>query len=142
MAADIAPELYEKIHSDFEQKVKANQKIQNFLGKLEKKTATPKEVSLYAAELGTCASYALCHNLTEKSLPNGMLYWNIADRTIMPLMKEIHKMVMDAAVEVQLVEDETIGINLKPIRSPFPVYRVMDLMNKLIGILEKDEGSI
>lgn len=138
MAADIAPELYEKIHSDFEQKVKANKWIQNFRGKLKKKTATPKEASLYAAELGDCAADALTSNLTEDMLLNGKLYWNIADRTIKPLLQEVHKMVMDAAVEVQLIEDKKTGINLKPIRSPFPEHRVNDLINKLISILEEE----
>lgn len=138
MAADIVPELYEKIHSDFERKVNGNKKIQDFRGKLKKRTATPKEVSLYAGELGECAAYALTTNLTEEILPNGKLYWNIADRTIKPLLKEVHGMVMDAAVEVQLIEDEKTGINLKPIRSTFPEYRVNDLMEKLISILEEE----
>lgn len=138
MAADIVPELYEKIHSDFERKVNGNKKIQDFRGKLKKRTATPKEVSLYAGELGECAAYALATNLTEEILPNGKLYWNIADRTIKPLLKEVHGMVMDAAVEVQLIEDEKAGINLKPIRPEFPESRVRDFINKLIEITEKD----
>lgn len=138
MAADIVPDLYEKIHSDFEQRIKANKWIQSFLGRLKKKTATPKEASLYAAELGDCAAFALTRNLTEENLPGGKLYWNIADRTIKPLLQEVHKLVMDAAVEVQLIEDEKTGINLKPIRSPFPEYRVNDLINKLISILEEE----
>lgn len=138
MAADIVPELYEKIHADFEKKINENQKIQNFQSKLKKKTATPKEVSLYAGELGECAAYALTRNLTEETLPDGKLYWNIADRTIKPLLKEVHGMVMDAAVEVQLIEDEQNGVSLKPIRPEFPEYRVRDFINKLIKITEED----
>lgn len=138
MAADIVPELYEKIHSDFERRIQKNKKIQNFQSKLKKKTATPKEVSLYAGELGDCAAYALTTNLTEENLPDGKLYWNIADQTIKPLLKEVHEMVMDAAVEVQLVEDEQNGINLKPIRPEFPEYRARDFINKLIKITEED----
>lgn len=142
MAADtdIVPELYEKIYKDFRQQIKNNQKIQDFRSRLEKKTATAREVSLYAAEIGKCASYALTHNLTEQNLPGGKLYWNIADRTIRPVLEEAHKMVMDAAETVQLIEDGKEGINLKPIRPGFPKMRVRDFMNKLIEIAEAEDG--
>ena len=47
-------------------------------------------------------------------------------------------MVIDAAVEVQLIEDEQNGVSLKPIRPEFPEYRVRDFINKLIKITEED----
>lgn len=138
MAVDIVPELYEKIHSDFEQKINANKPIKTFRSRLKKKTADAQGVSLYAAELGKCAAYALTHNLIQENLPNGKLYWNIAERTILPLLKECHLIVMAAASEVQRQEDEKEGINLKPIEPEFPIYRVRDFMNKLVTIVEED----
>ena len=138
MAVDFAPELYEKIHSDFEKKLNQNKKIQAFKSKLKKKTATAKDAYLYAVEVGECASYALCHNLTEDNLPDGKLYWNIANRTIRPILEECHKLVIDAAIEAQKIEDEKIGVNLNGIKPEFPKYRVQDFMNRLISITNED----
>ena len=137
MAADIVPELYEQIRADFEQKMNRSKPIKTFRSRVEKQTADAKGVSLYAAELGKCASYALTHNLTEKNLPDGKLYWNIAERTIKPLLEEVHMLVMQAAAQVQKQEDAKIGIGLTPIKSTFPKERINDLMNKLISVLEE-----
>lgn len=138
MAADIVPELYEKIHNDFEKQVNSSTKNKTFRSRLEKKNADARGVSLYAEELGKCAAYALTRNLTQENLPDGKLYWNIAERTIQPLLEECHKMVMAAASEVQRQEDEEEGINLKPIEPDFPIYRVRDFMNKLVTLVEED----
>ena len=138
MAADIVPDLYEKIHADFERKVNANKPIKTFWSRLQKKTADARGVSLYAEQLGRCAAYALTNNLTEENLPDGKLYWNIAERTIQPLLEECHQMVMAAASGLQSQEDEKEGINLKPIEPELPIYRVRDFMNKLVAVVEED----
>lgn len=144
MAADIVPELYDRIHADFERKINSNKKIKTFRSRLEKKTADAKGVSLYAAELGVCAAYALTQNLTEENLPDGKLYWNILERTVEPMLEEVQKEVLDAADRVQRIEDEKQGINLNPIRPEYPKNRIRDFMNKLISYTDEaaDERSI
>lgn len=138
MAADIVPALYEKIQSAFEKNMKASRQIQSFQRK-DKHTA--KEVSLYSAEVGKCASKALSDCLSEADLPNGKLYWNIAQRTIIPLLRRAYEMVMDAAEEMQRQEDEKLGINLTPVRPEFPEERARGLINKLIEYQEDDNGN-
>lgn len=138
MAADIAPELYEKLHTEFELNIKRNKRIQSFLKKGDK--ATQREVSLYSADLGQCTADALIHVLSEDNLPNGKLYWNIAQKTIIPLLKEAYEMVMAAAEAVQKREDKELEISLNPIRPEFPEERVNGLIDKLIEYQEeKDE---
>ena len=138
MAADIVPELYAQIHADFDANIHKSKIVKTFRSRLEKKKADAKGVSLYAAELGKCAAYALTRNLTQENLPDGKLYWNIAERTIQPILEECHQMIMAAASEVQSLEDKKKGINLKPIEPDFPRYRVHDFMNKLVARVEED----
>ena len=76
--------------------------------------------------------------LSEDALPNGKLYWNIAQRTIIPLLKEAYVMVMEAAEAVQKREDADLGINIKPIRPDFPEERIRGLIDKLIEYQEDD----
>lgn len=133
MAADIVPDLYQKIDARFEKEMKSNTKIQNFLAKLEKETASAKEVSLYAAQVGKCAADALGAYLISENLPDGKLYWNIADRTIRPLLQKSYQLVLDAAKTQQQIMDRNVGIKLQPMESRFPKERIRDLIDKLIA---------
>lgn len=137
MAADIVPELYEKIHADFERKINSSRIIKTFRGRLEKKTADAKGVSFYAAEAGRCAADVLSRYLTEEYLPEGKLYWNILERTVVPLLREVNEMIMEAAKAQLILEDEKAGINLKPVEPDFPEYRIRDFMNKLMSFAEE-----
>ena len=137
MATDIAPELYSAIERDFSMRVKTAPDIRAFTKRLEAGTATAEDVSTYAGRLGDCASAALISVLTEESLPDGRLYWNIAQRTIKPLMQKVHTMVNDAAIIVQRREDAALNIGLNPIRAPFPEERMNSLINRMIDEFDK-----
>lgn len=136
--ADIVPKLYDQIHADFERKVNSSRIIKTFRGRLDKKTADAKGAALYASELGRCAAEALAGNLTEENLPDGKVYWNILERTVEPLLREVNEMVMEASEEQQRIEDERSGIGLRPVRPDFPRYRVHDFMEKLLYYAEEE----
>ena len=136
MAADIVPQLYEDILDSFNKAVEANKRIRIFKKKLEAGTATEKDVAEYAKRLGECAEAALSSNLTEERLPDGKLYWNIAERTIKPLLKEAHELVMKAAARQLQLEDKKTGINLKPAETEFPEERINELIDTIIRYSE------
>lgn len=138
MAADIVPDLYKEIQSEFEQNIAGSSLIRSFQGG-NKHDA--REVSLYAAEVGRCASRALSSCLTEERLPGGKLYWNIANRTIYPLLREAYRMVMEAAEAMQGQQDEALGIRVTPVRPEFPEERVDGLIAKLIEYQGEEDGE-
>lgn len=136
---DVAPKLYEQIHKSFIGKTKRNIDIRSFSSKLKEGRAEPEDVSLYARALGECASEALVENIKQDELPDGKLYWNIAERTITPLLEEVHKMVNDAAADIQKRIDETRNIHMNPVRAEFPEERIRALLNGLMKALEEAE---
>lgn len=136
---DIAPKLYEKIEKTFIGKVNRNMDIRAFREKLRNSHAVPEDVSLYARALGECASEALTENIRQDELPDGKLYWNIAERTIIPILEEVHKKVNDAASEIQKQIDSSRNVHLTPIRAEFPEERVRALLNGLMKALEEAE---
>lgn len=136
---DVAPKLYSKILKDFEQRINGDGFIQSFQRKIENKTASAEQVSTYARRLGEHGSEALCKYLTEDNLPDGKLYWNIAERTIRPIAEEIHKLVNEAAVATQLIDDEKSGIGLKPKVPAFPEERFNALINKVVNMSLTEE---
>ena len=77
---DAVPELWEQISRDFNRSASTDVWIRSFLRRVKDGTATSEEASVYAGRLGTHAGSALARALKKESLPDGKLYWNIADR--------------------------------------------------------------
>lgn len=134
MAADIVPELFDQIKRDFAAAVRADEKIQKFLKKIRDGTADMDEASLFARKLGDTLADVLKKDITQGALPDGRLYYNIADRTIRPMLEENHKLANEAAREVQAILDAEDGINLNAMTGKFPQERV----DALIGAVSED----
>ena len=141
MAKDIVPELTEGIDTAFNSLVSADAVIRSFNSKLAKGTATQRDVFNYTSRLGLHASKSLTLCLKPDNLPDGKMYWNIATRTIKPLLQRVHGMVIEAAIAVQTAEDLRNGIGVKPMAVDFPEERINDLLNKLCSLDLSEEGG-
>ena len=100
---DIAPELLEKIKKDFEKKLKKSETIKAFREKVKKKTATYKDANDFAIETGELLADAFQSNLSKEILPDGKMYYNIADRVIRERLEHNYDITAEAAVEVQKI---------------------------------------
>ena len=60
---DIAPELYERIKSTYENEKASSKKLDAFLEKAKKGNAAYEDVYDYAGELGRCLESAFSHNI-------------------------------------------------------------------------------
>lgn len=132
MAADIVPELYGKIKKEFNARISMNRSIQNIMKRIKDGTATSEDAHKYAEMIGEALSEVLLSNLGLENLPDETLYWNIADRTVRPMLKNNHKLVNNTASEIQKIIDKADGIGLNAITSAFPEYRVRDLIDKAV----------
>lgn len=141
MAKDIAPKLAEAIDTTFSSLVSTDTVIRSFNSKLAKGTATQKDVFNYTERLGRHASKALTLCLTPDNLPDSRLYWNIATRTVKPLLQRVHSMINEAAISVQTAEDQRNGIGVKAMATAFPEERINDLLNKLCSLDLSEEGD-
>lgn len=137
MTKDIVPELLDQILAEYERQIEGNRFIQSFLKRLEKETAKDSDVSLYGNELGDCAAKAFLKYITPENLPDGKLYWNIADRIINTLMTDVYNKVNDAAASVQKVNDKEDDINIKPQKALYPSDRIRRMIEKAIEVFEE-----
>ena len=103
---DIAPELLEKIKKDFEKKLEKSETIKAFREKVKKKTATYKDANDFAIEAGELLTDAFQSNLSKEILPDGKMYYNIADRIIRERLEHNYDITAEAAVEVQKILNE------------------------------------
>ncbi len=137
MTKDAVPELLDQILAEYEKQIEGNQFISSFLKRLEKETAKDSDVSLYGNELGECAAKAFLKYIAPENLPDGKLYWNIAERVINTLLTDVYSRVNDAADSVQKVNDERDNIHIKPQHEPYPAAQIRRLVDKAIEVFEK-----
>lgn len=129
MAADIGQELYEKIKAEFEGRVSANGYIKAVTKRIAEGTATMNDVSLYAKALGSEVRLAIAYNISPEDLPEGQMFYNIAQKILDPLLHDNHSMVNDIAAQVQKKLDERKGIRIKPQKAPFPEDRLGSVLS-------------
>lgn len=136
MAHDIVPELWAKISGSFESAVAMDPLIRAYEQKLEKGTATQSDLFEYTKRIGSHASRSLSMHLILEDLPDGRLYWNIAERTVQPMLEIVHGLVNDYGEKMQTMTNKQNGIGIKGVRAPFPSDRVRSLINKLATLEE------
>ncbi|MBQ7071730.1 MAG: hypothetical protein IJM87_10705 [Ruminococcus sp.] len=129
MTADIGQELYEKIKAEFEGRVSANGYIKAVTKRIAEGTATMNDVSLYAKALGSEVRLAIAYNISAEVLPEGQMFYNIAQKILDPLLHDNHSMVNDIAAEVQKKLDDRHGIRIKPQKAPFPEDRLGSVLS-------------
>lgn len=131
MVKDVVPELMEQIDAKF----KANNLRDRQLGRVSQRitagTADLSDAHTFAERLGFNLSDALTGTLTEDNLPNGRLYYNIAERTVIPALEQDYELVNEAAALIQKSIDEKDQIGLASVRADFPMERIQNLIDKL-----------
>ena len=109
--------------------------VKKFLKKLDDGKAEQSDVSLYAADLGECVADIINSRIHDD------MSWDELNDLVMPLFKEVHEMVCDAADNVQKKEDGKDGIGIKPVRPEFPERKIHDLIYKIYEELKEQEDD-
>ena len=126
---DIVPALNEEIALKFDSNMMRNRRAAGVAKRIQNGTATLYDGHEYAQALGESLSDALRTTLTEEALPDGIMYFNIADRTVKPALITNYNLVNDTASEIQAIVNK--GVGLKAVHAPFPDGRIDGLIEKL-----------
>lgn len=128
---DIAPGLLDEIRTSFTEKISNSPKITQLYKAIQDGTATYIEAEEYAYEVGSALAEAFGEHLSAAVLPDGKMYFNIADRVVRPLLEENHAIIADAAAQVQTALNEKAGIGLKAQTVPVDDDRIDGIINKV-----------
>src|SRR5699024_8442274 len=78
-------------------------------------------------------------NLSSAVLPDGRMYWNIADRVVRPMLEEDNGLVSAAAEQVQTALNEAAGLGLQAQSVPLNESRVKGFLDRLSNALQYDD---
>lgn len=130
---DIAPQLYEDIKKIFKRNIALDPQIKSIKGKIRNKKATQSDAWLYSNRIAHHVSVALKLVLTPSNLPDGILYWNIAERTVKLIIELAYGLVSDMTASIQEVVWKKQGIGLKPKTSVLSEDRINAFLNKMVS---------
>lgn len=128
---DIAPELLEAIQNEFKESLAKNTTITRIKKLMDAGTASYVDGNEYAAEVGKVLASAFKNNLSSAVLPEGRMYFNIADRILGPTLGNNHDLISKAAVEIQTSLNSAAGIGIKAVKVPLNKDRIKGLVDRI-----------
>jgi len=128
---DIAPELLAKLRRAFSEKFNNNKKIDNILSTIKEGEPTYSEVNDLSIEVGDILAEVFQENLSQDMLPDGRMYYNIAKRTIEPMMVNNYNIVADNTIIVQEILNRQAGMRIKAQVPPLNQDRIDGIINRL-----------
>ena len=122
---DIAPELLEKVQQSFEAETAGlRDEIANGVKSYE-------EAYAYAIQVGEALSKSFGVNITPEVLPDGMMYYNIADKVVRPMLQAEYELTSAAAVQAQGSANRAAGIGIKPLTADFDENRAQGIIDRV-----------
>lgn len=122
---DIAPELLEKVRQSFEaQTAGLKEEIAGGVKSYE-------EAYRYAIRVGEALSRSFGVNITPEVLPDGMMYYNIADKVVRPMLREEYEISSVAAVLAQRSANKAAGIGIRAQAAEFDEDRAQGIINRV-----------
>lgn len=131
MATDIVPGLLENIQKDFNSKINKNKKLKSIRKAIDGGAATYVQANEYAVEVGSVLASSFKTHLKSDELPDGYMYYNIAERIVTPTLSKNHNMVTKVSAEVQGQLNKSVGLGIKGIEAPVNNKRIESIINRI-----------
>ncbi len=129
---DILPELLEKIEADFEKDFINSKKIKAVIAKIKSKNATYKEANQLAVEVGEILAKAFKKHISSDVLPDGKMYYNIANRMLNKTLANNHDIVAKTCANIQTNLNKSAKMGVKGIAPELNQDRIDGLIEKVV----------
>ena len=141
MATDIAPQLIGDILKAFNEKMKEDAEVQRLLELVNNPKISHKEAHQYSHQLGRLLSECFSEHIDYKNLPDGKMYFNIADRLVRQTYQRGYDEVIDYAVKVQELLNANAGLGLKAAKTKIDEDRLIGIIERLSASESYDDVS-
>ena len=128
---DIVPGLLADVQSSFRNRMELDRRVLMVNRRIRDGTATMIDAHTYSQRAGVNLSNALLQYMTEENLPNGVLYFNIAERVVTPTLTEDYELVNMTAADIQRIADRKAKIGIQAAKAEFPEERIAGLVEKM-----------
>lgn len=127
---DIVPELKKKIDKAYQDLIENDESLKRLTKKIHE-DGTWEDAQEYAGIIGSHRSTSFLENISSEDLPNGQMYYNIANRIIPPALKSDYEQVSEVCMEVQEQANETARIGIKAQKPELNEDRIDGIVNRI-----------
>lgn len=131
MENDVLPGILQEVQERFERDFGKSEIVRNAFAMLEAKKATYKTANEFAIEIGEILSKALRASLSADKLPDGKMYYNIAQRLLTDVLGRNYELVSGYASDVQKNLNSEAKIGLTAQVPELNQDRIDGLVNRL-----------
>lgn len=131
MNNDVSQSILNAVIKDFEKKYSKSKEINKLLIKIENGKATHIDSYKFAQKVSDFLNYAIKKNMTGKTLPNGKLYYHIAESVLTPVLKNNHALVTAYARDVQTLMNKMEDVPFKGRPSKVNADRIEGICSEL-----------
>lgn len=132
---DIVPELLETLEKDFNRQYYDSKKIGKLLAVKQKSYQNAYD---FAEEVGNIQAKVFKRNISSAILPEGKMFYNIADRVINGTLRNDYELVASYSREAQTAINRSAKISLKAKAAEMNLDRLRGFTERLSGGEEFD----
>lgn len=127
---DVGEELLRAVRADFRQELgDSGSRLAKLLKRIQGGKGTMHDAALFSKECGAALSAAIAKNVVPENLPNGTLYYNIAEKILGGTLRDSYELLNMAAQAAQEQTDSKLNIRIEPQKAEFPQDRVHKIIN-------------
>lgn len=141
MENDVLPSILQEVQERFERDFGKSEIVKNAFAALKAKKATYKTANEFAIEIGAILSKALGASLSTDKLPDGKMYYNIAQRLLTDVLGRNHELVSGYASDVQKNLNDKAKIGLKVQVAELNLDRIAGIVNRFSSEENFDDVS-
>ena len=130
MENDVLPGILQEVQERFERDFGKSEIVRNAFATLKAKKATYKTANEFAIEIGDILSKALGASLSTDKLPDGKMYYNIAQRLLTDVLGRNYELVSGYASDVQKNLNDKAKIGLKVQVPELNLDRIAGIVNR------------
>ncbi|HEL2357146.1 TPA: hypothetical protein TZN77_001404 [Streptococcus suis] len=141
MERDILPDLLKEVQDKFEVSYGKSEVVRRAFEELKEKRASYVTVNDFALEVGDILAEALSSSVRSDKLPDGKMYYNIADRLLADTLGRNFELVSGYTTQVQEDLNKSANIGLQVQVPEINQDRIDGLVNRLSSEDEFDKVS-
>ena len=131
MEYDVLPAILQEVQERFESDFGKSEIVRNAFETLKAKKATYKTANEFAIEVGEILSKALRASLIADKLPDGKMYYNIAQRLLSDVLGRNYEIISGYTRDVQKKLNTDAKISLKVQVPELNQDRIAGIVNRL-----------
>lgn len=132
MRTDISVDLLRRLQQAFRKKFRDSEKIKELNDLLLSGQATYKEANEFGIEVGEILADVYQENLLEDELPDGRMYFNIAEKVIEPTVTTNYELVSEFSRSVQEELNRQAKIGVNAIKVDLDTKRLKGIIEKVV----------